>query len=37
MIGVAVHSQALNLLVLGGSALVMLFLGAYFFEKSESV
>jgi len=37
MIGVAVHSQALNLLVMGGSALVMLFLGAYFFEKSESV
>jgi ABC-2 type transport system permease protein len=37
MINVAAHSLALNLLVMGAFALVMLFLGAYFFEKSESV
>jgi ABC-2 type transport system permease protein len=37
MINVAAHSLALNLLVMSAFALVMLFLGAYFFEKSESV
>lgn len=37
MIDVAAHSLALNLLVMSAFALVMLFLGAYFFEKSESV
>jgi ABC-2 type transport system permease protein len=37
MINVAAHSLLLNLLVMCAFALVMLFLGAYFFEKSESV
>ncbi len=37
MIGVAAHPLALDLFVLGAFALIMLFLGAYFFEKSESV
>jgi len=37
MINVASHPVLLNLALMAGFSLVMLFLGAYFFEKSESV
>jgi ABC-2 type transport system permease protein len=37
MINVASHPVLLNLALMGAFSLVMLFLGAYFFEKSESV
>lgn len=37
MINVASHSVLLNLALMAAFSLVMLFLGAYFFEKSESV
>jgi ABC-2 type transport system permease protein len=37
LIGVAERSIAVDLAVLAAFAVLMLFLGAYFFEKSESV
>jgi len=37
MINVASHPLLLNLVLMAAFSLVMLFLGAYFFEKSESV
>lgn len=37
LIGVSSFSLLFNFIILSGFALVMIFLGAYFFEKSESV
>jgi ABC-2 type transport system permease protein len=37
LIGVSSFSVAFNSIILTGCALVMVLLGAYFFEKSESV
>jgi ABC-2 type transport system permease protein len=37
LVGISSHSILFNFVIMVGFAMVMIFLGAYFFEKSESV